>query len=47
MVGVVSVDNNDIGDGKPGDITNKIRKEYMNIVLGKNEDYVHWLTKVD
>ena len=47
VVGVVSVDNNDIGDGKPGDITNKIRKEYMNIVLGKNEDYVHWLTKVD
>ena len=47
VVGVVSVDNNDIADGKPGDITNKIRNEYMNIVLGKNQDYVHWLTKVD
>ena len=46
VVGVVSVDDNDISDGKPGDITKKIRNEYMNIVLGKNQDYIHWLTKV-
>ena len=46
VVGVVSVDDNDISDGKPGDITKKIRSEYMNIVLGKNQDYIHWLTKV-
>ena len=46
VVGVVSVYDNDISDGKPGDITKKIRNEYMNIVLGKNQDYIHWLTKV-
>ncbi|SVE63637.1 uncharacterized protein METZ01_LOCUS516491, partial [marine metagenome] len=43
----VSIDDIAISDGEPGDITNKIRSEYMDIVFGRNEKYIHWLTKVD
>ena len=46
VIGVVSVDDVSISNGKPGDITNRIRTEYMDIVLGRNEKYIHWLTKV-
>jgi len=47
VIGVVSIDDIAISDGEPGDITNKIRSEYMDIVFGRNEKYIHWLTKVD
>ena len=47
VIGVVSIDDVAISNGKPGKITNRIRSEYMDIVLGKNEKYIDWLTKVD
>ena len=42
---VISMDSKKIGRGKPGDITKKMMQEYSDIVMGKNMDYSHWLTK--
>ena len=39
-----SVEDNLISDGKVGALTLKLRDYYMNIVLGKNEEYSHWLS---
>ena len=47
VIGIVSIDDLAISNEKPGEITNKIRTEYMDRVLGKNDKYLHWLTKVD
>ena len=41
---VCSVDEHTIGNGKPGEITLKLQKIYMDIVRGKNDTYSHWLT---
>ena len=41
---VCSVDEHTIGNGKPGEITLKLQKMYMDIVRGKNDAYSHWLT---
>lgn len=41
-----SVDRIEIGDGKPGSVTMKIQKAYMDIVTGKAKDKFGWLTKV-
>ena len=41
---VCSVDEHTIGNGKPGEITLKLQKMYMDIVRGKNDTYSHWLT---
>ena len=46
VVGVVSVDGEDITDGKPGEITGNIRQKYLEIVNGENEDFLHYLTLV-
>jgi len=43
---VVSLDNRDIGDGKPGPITKQIQKNYFDTVSGRNDEYSHWLTYV-
>jgi branched-chain amino acid aminotransferase len=43
---IVSMDSQQIGNGKPGDITQKMIQEYHNIVMSKNNDYTHWLTEV-
>ena len=43
---VISMDSKKIGNGKPGDITKKMMQEYSDIVMNKNIDYAHWLTKV-
>jgi len=43
---LVSIDGKKIGNGKPGSITKKIMEEYSDIVMGKNENYSHWLTPV-
>ena len=43
---VVTMDSKKIGNGKPGDITKKMMQEYLDIVMGKNENYSYWLTKV-
>ena len=46
VVGVVSVDGNDIANGKPGEITSNIRQKYLEIVNGDNKDFLHYLTLV-
>lgn len=43
---IIKMDSKQVGDGKPGDITKKMMKEYAEIVMDKNEDYSHWLTEV-
>ena len=43
---IVSLDGKKIGSGKPGDITKKMMQEYTDVVMNKNTDYSHWLTKV-
>lgn len=43
---VVNVDGISVGDGKPGQITERIRSAFMDIVSGKSEEYSHWLTPV-
>lgn len=43
---ILNVDGIEIGNGKTGMITAKIRDEYFNIVSGKNPKYSSWLTPV-
>ncbi|MHA1755009.1 MAG: branched-chain amino acid transaminase [Candidatus Odinarchaeia archaeon] len=43
---VVKIDNVIIGDGKPGPITRKIQKIFIDVVNGKYEKYMNWLTPV-
>ncbi len=43
---IISLDGKKIGNGKSGDITKKMMEEYTDIVMDKNNDYVHWLTPV-
>ena len=43
---IISIDSQKIGNGKPGIITKKMMQEYTDIIMNKNEDYVHWLTPV-
>src|SRR3972149_4441587 len=38
------VDNRKIGEGKPGEITKSIQKEFFDIAKGRNEKYRRWLT---
>lgn len=42
-----SIDNQNIGDGKAGELTTKVREYFMDIVGGKNEKYEHWLNYVN
>ncbi|RNJ77721.1 MAG: branched-chain amino acid transaminase [Nitrosopumilus sp. H8] len=43
---VISIDGKKIGNGRPGDVTKKMISEYADIVMGRNDDYTHWLTAV-
>ena len=43
---VVSVDKYEIGNGKPGPITNRIRERFMAIATGRAADTHGWLTSV-
>lgn len=45
IAGVGSIDDKKIGEGK-GEITEKIKKLYFDIVHGKNSKYSNWLTKI-
>lgn len=47
IAGVTSVDSQQIGNEKPGVITEKIKKLYFDIVHGKNSKYSSWLTKIE
>lgn len=48
IIGVISVDGKNIGDGKEGQITKTIRKTYHEIATGniRNEKYRGWITDV-
>ena len=46
VIGVVSVDNNNIGNGSPGDVTNTIRTKYLEIVNGNDANSDNYLTLV-
>ena len=43
---IVSVDDRKIGDGKPGKYTREIQRIFFDIVRGKNDKYMNWLTEV-
>ena len=48
IIGVISIDGRNIGNGKEGQITNKIRNTYNEIVTcnNSNEKYKGWTTEV-
>ena len=46
VIGVVSVDGEDIGAGSPGSITNAIRNKYLEIVNGNDPISENYLTLV-
>jgi branched-chain amino acid aminotransferase len=46
IVGVVSIDKIDIGDGMVGKITSNIRNKYLEIVKGKEDNFKHYLTLI-
>ena len=41
-----SIDGKKVGNGRAGNITKMMIGEYTDIVMGKNDDYSHWLTPV-
>ena len=43
---IVNVDGIPVGDGKPGQITEKIGKKFMGVVSGREKEFLHWLTFV-
>ena len=43
---ITSMDGKSVGDGKPGEITKKMMNDYTDIVMNRNEEYAHWLTRV-
>lgn len=43
---VISIDGKDVGDGKVGRITGKIRRTYSDITMGRNKKYSGWITPV-
>lgn len=46
IVGIISIDGHIIGNGSEGEVTSIIRKTYLELVEGKNEEFSNWLTKV-
>ncbi len=43
---IIKIDDSEIGNGSSGELTNKIIKEYSDIVMDKNQDFSKWLKKV-
>lgn len=43
---VTEIDNIAIGNGKPGKITRKLQNAFMDVALGKNEQFSEWLTPI-
>ena len=46
VTAIAEVDRKVIADGKPGPITTAIKNAYIDVVMGRNEKYLHWLTPV-
>jgi branched-chain amino acid aminotransferase len=43
---ITKIDKKKISSGKVGNLTKLFMTTYSNIVMNKNENYSHWLTKV-
>ncbi len=43
---VVEIDGRKIGDGKPGLVTRALQRKFFDVVRGRDERYLHWLTFV-
>ena len=43
---IIQIDQNKIGKGKVGSITNQMISDYTSLVMNKNEKYFEWLTPV-
>ena len=41
---ITTLDNSDIGDGLRGPVTEMLQSKYSEIVCGKDERYLDWLT---
>ena len=46
VTAVVEVDRRPVGDGKTGEVTQRLQKLYFDAMRGKNEKYEHWVTPV-
>lgn len=46
IAGVTKIDQQKIGNGKAGEITEKIKKTYFELVHGKNPKYSKWISKI-
>jgi branched-chain amino acid aminotransferase len=44
---VGSIDGNDVGDGKPGPVTQRLRERFQQVVSGGDPAFDAWLTYVD
>jgi branched-chain amino acid aminotransferase len=40
---VAQVDDVTIADGKMGNITKSLQKSFMDVAMGKDERFIHWL----
>ena len=43
---IIQVDNFEVGNCKPGEITKEIHKKYLEIATGKDRKYASWLTPI-
>jgi branched-chain amino acid aminotransferase len=43
---VTEIDNTAIGDGRLGKITRRLQRSFMDVVMGKNEQFSDWLTSI-
>lgn len=43
---IIQVDNFEVSNGVPGEITREIHKKYLDIVTGKDKKYSDWLTPI-
>ena len=46
VTAVVEVDRRPVGDGKTGEITQRLQRLFFDAIRGKNDKYSHWLTPV-
>jgi len=42
-----SIDGEQIGDGRAGPISNRLREHYLRVVAGQDPAFAHWLTPAD